>query len=162
MKRRAGIAAVFLLSAALAPAQDNRQQKRPTLGPSPAPSLEGAHNAVTTDPARLLRVRNIYIERIDNRLSDELLEGLAKSGRFQIVEEREKADGVIRGTCFDMRRLKVLHSEIYLSDRASGASIWQDNLREPINPPPLAKAVAHSADVFIKHLAASIASAQRR
>lgn len=160
MNRFLAIVSVLLFSCPVVLAQEKKEEKRPTLGPPPAPSLEGSPNAITTDPSRLLRVRKIYVERIDNRLSDELLEGLAKTGRFSIVADRDQADGVIRGTCFDSRRLKIVHSEVFLSDRATGASIWQDNVRKPYNPPPLNKAVEETANLILRHLATSIAKAQ--
>jgi curli biogenesis system outer membrane secretion channel CsgG len=143
-----------------ATSQDQKKQQRPTLGPSSEESLGGPSSAVTSDPARLAHTRKIYIENIDNRLSDKLLTGLGKSGRFRIVAERNEADAILRGTCFDSRRLKTLHSEVYLNDRVTGKSIWQDSVRVPYNPPSLAKAVDRTADEILKHLAASTVRAQ--
>jgi len=159
MKQWTGVILALVLFAVSSPAQ-KKEEQRPTLGPSPGSANEGPHNAITTDRGRLLRVRKVYVERIDNRLSDELLDGLAKSGRFSIVAERDEADGVFRGTCFDSRRLKIVHSEVFLSDRVTGASIWQDNVRQPYNPPPLKKAVEQTVEVVLKDLAASIFSAR--
>jgi hypothetical protein len=149
------------------PSQQNQQQKeeekRPTLGPAPAPGLGEKPREPATDfvvdAAKLMRVRKIFVEPIDNQLSDKLLEGLSKSGRFRVVAERKDADAVIRGTCFDARRLRTVHSEVYLSDRATGRSIWQDNVRVPYNPPPLTKAVDRTADEILSHLANSVAHA---
>lgn len=144
---------------------DNSQaspQQKPTLGPSPAPSLNGPRTAATTDPAKLLRIRTIYIETIDNGLSAELGESLAKSGRFRIVTKRDEADAVLRGSCLDSRRLRSLHSEIFLNDRRSGSSIWQDNIHQPFAPPALSKAVNETAKVILNHLTGSITQAQRR
>lgn len=160
MRRFSQIALVLLICCAVGVAQENKEQKRPTLGPSPAPSLHGAHNAVTIDRAKLLRIRKIYVERMDNRLSDDLLEALSKSGRFQVVDDRSQADGVLRGTCLDSRRLKSVHSEVFLSDRITGSSVWQDNVHTPYNPPALQKAVADTAVQIMKHLAASVLEAQ--
>jgi hypothetical protein len=160
MKRFPAIVALIFFSCLAAGAQEKKEEKRPTLGPQPAPSLEGPVNAVTTDPARLHQVRKIYIEAIDNRLSDKLLDALGKSGRFQIVAECDQADAVIRGTCFDSRRLKTLHSEVFLSDRLTGKSIWQDSIHVPYNPPSLPKAVEATADAIIKHLAVSVMRAE--
>jgi hypothetical protein len=143
-----------------ASSQDQKNERRPTLGPSSEESLGGPSSALINDPARLARTRKIYIENIDNRLSEKLLDGLGKSGRFRIVAERNQADAILRGTCFDSRRLKSLHSEVYLNDRATGKSIWQDSVRVPYNPPALAKAVARTADEILKHLAASTVRAQ--
>jgi hypothetical protein len=160
MRRLLQIALALLVCGVVAAAQENKEQKRPTLGPSPAPSLHGAHNAITTDRARLLLIRKIYVERMDNHLSDDLLDALSKSGRFRIVVDRDQADGVLRGTCLDSRRLKTVHSEVFLSDRVTGSSVWQDNVHQPYNPPPLKKAVADTAVQILNHLAASVLEAQ--
>ena len=95
-------------------------------------------------------------------LSDKLLEGLEKAGRFQIVAGAKEADAVMRGTCLDLRRLKVLHSEVFLSDRVTGASIWQDSIRRPFNPPALQKAVDDTAALIIQHLNDDVQQAQRK
>ena len=142
--------------------QEQQPQKKPTLGPPPAPSLGGPRSATTTDGRKLLRVRAIFVERMDNSLSDRLTEGLTKTGRFRVVADRKDADAVLRGTCFDSRRLKSVHSEVYLADRGSGASIWSDSVRRPFNPPPLEQAVNDSALDILAHLSESIKDAQRR
>jgi hypothetical protein len=140
--------------------QDQKQEeKRPTLGPPPAPTpgpgLEPTTDYVL-DAARLMHVRKIYVEEIDNQLSAKLIEGLAKSGRFRIVLDKKEADAVIRGSCLDARHLRTVHSEVYLSDRVTGKSIWQDNVHVPYNPPPLAKAVDKTADEILRHLANAV------
>lgn len=141
--------------------EQRKQQQRPTLGAPTEPSLGGPRSSTTTDPRKLTRVRSIYVERIDNMLSDRLAEGLAKMGRFRVVASRNEADAVVRGTCFDSRRLKSVHSEVYLTDR-SGASIWQDDVRRPFNPPPLPKVVDNTAAEILQHLGDSIREADRR
>lgn len=169
--------ALLFLSGSVARPQDNppaqekdrsqeqqhqqQEQKRPTLGPAPAPSLSGPRTSSTTDAHRLVRVRKIYVERIDNALGEKLIEGLAKSHRVRIVANRSEADAVLRGTCFDSRRLKSVRSEVYLND-TSGASIWQDSVRRPYNPPPLQSAVSESADLIVAHFAESIQEAERK
>ena len=80
----------------------------------------------------------------------------------RIVADRKDADTVVMGTCFDSRRLKTVHSEIFLHDRASGASIWQDIVRRHYNPPPLQKAVDDTAVMILAHLGESIQEAQRK
>ena len=146
--------------------QQPEQQQRPTLGKrAPAngeTSPEGPHTASVTDERKLMRIRTIYVDQIDNRLSDRLTEGLAKMGRFRIVTQRKEADAVLSGTCFDSRRLKQLHSEVFLNDRASGSSIWQDIVRRPYNPPSLAESVQDSADVIVAHLGQTIQAAERK
>jgi len=102
------------------------------------------------------------VERIDNQLSDKLMESLAKTGRFQIVAEEKDADAVLRGTCLDSRRLKSVHSEVFISERTTGASIWQDNVRRSFNPPALDKVVDDTAAIIVEHLNASVQEAQRK
>lgn len=145
-----------------APRAEQAPRQRPSLGAQPAPSLHGPRSSSTTDPRKLIRVRRIFVERMDNKLSEKLLDGLAKLGRFRVVATREEADAVLRGTCFDSRRLKSVHSEVYLNERTGGASIWQDSIRRPFNPPPLDAAVAETASLIVQHLSASVVEAERR
>ncbi len=141
--------------------QQQQQTQKPTLGPPTEPSLYGPRNSTTTDPRKLLRVRTIYVERIDNRLSEKLTDGLSKMGRFRVVASRSEADAVLRGTCFDSRRLKSVHSEVYLTDRG-GSSIWQDIVRHPYNPPSLQKVVDSTAMEVVQHLGESLREADRK
>lgn len=141
--------------------QQQQPQKRPTLGPAPAPTLYGPKTSSTIDARRLLRVRKIFVERIDNSLGEKIMEGLAKSRRFHIVADRKEADAVMRGTCFDQRRLKVVRAEVYLND-LSGASIWQDSVRRPINPPTLEAAVGETATLILTHLTESVSDAEHK
>jgi len=138
---------------------EGQQQQKPTLGE--APSLSGPRTSSTTDIRKLLRVRTVYIETIDNSLNEKLAEALSKTGPFQVVVKRNEADAILRGTCFDSRRLKKLHSEVFLTD-PHGGSIWSDIIREPFNPPPLDKAVMDSASVIVAHLGESLREAQRK
>jgi hypothetical protein len=137
-------------------------QNRPTLGPPPAQSPNGPRSSTTSDMQKLTHMRKIFVERIDNQLSDRLMEGLSKSGRYQIVLEEKEADSVVRGSCLDSRRLKSVHSEVFISDRATGASIWQDNVRKSFNPPTLEKAVGDTASTILEHLDESVHEAQRK
>jgi hypothetical protein len=144
------------------PQQDQQQQqKRPTLGPAPAPSLRGPRNANIVDAHRLARVQKIYVERMDNSLGQKLIEELARGRRLRVVADRKEADAILRGTCFDSRRLKSVRSEVYLND-AHGAAIWQDSVRRPYNPPPLTAAVSQTASLIVEHLAESILEAERK
>jgi hypothetical protein len=138
---------------------EGQQQQKPTLGE--APSLSGPRTSSTTDIRKLLRVRTVYIETIDNSLNEKLAEALSKAGPFQVVAKRNEADAILRGTCFDSRRLKKLHSEVFLTD-PHGGPIWSDIIREPFNPPPLDKAVIDSASVIVAHLGESLREAQRK
>ena len=133
--------------------------KRPTLGPPP-PTLHGPKTSTTTDPRRLVRVKKIYVERMENGLHEKLIAELAKIQRFRLVGDYSEADAVMRGTCLDMRRLKTLRSEVYLNE-VKGASIWQDNVRRPINPPTVEIAVGETADIIAAHLAESLVEAER-
>ncbi len=146
------------------PAPAQKEERRPTLGPPtpPAPGMMPAGPATdfVLDAAKLMRVRKVFVETIDNHLSDKLMDGLSKSGRFQVVADKKDADAIIRGTCFDARRLRSVHTEIFMSDRLTGKSIWQDTVHVPYNPPPLAKAVDATADRILRHLANSVAKSQ--
>ncbi|MBI4164775.1 MAG: hypothetical protein HY508_03455 [Acidobacteria bacterium] len=133
--------------------------RRPTLGPTP-PTLQGPKTFNTTDPRRLVRVKKIYVERMENGLQEKLIVDLAKIQRFSLVNDYSEADAVLRGTCLDMRRLKTLRSEVYLNE-VKGASIWQDNVRRPINPPSVEVAVAESAKLIAAHLVESLVEAER-
>src|SRR5215831_5811931 len=139
--------------------KEPEQQQRPTLGETP--SLGGPRTSTTTDSRKLMRVRSVYIEAIDNSLNEKLAEALSKAGPFRVVAKRNEADAVLRGTCFDSRRLKRLHTEVFLTD-PRGGSIWQDIIREPFNPPPLDKAVTDSASMIVAHLGESLREAQRK
>jgi hypothetical protein len=142
------------------PAPD--QEQRPTLGKDEGPSLNGPRTSTTTNPRRLLAVKAIFVDRIDNSLGDKLTEGLSRTGRFKIVVDRKDADAVLSGTCFDSHRLKSVHSEVFLQDRRTGTSIWQDVVRRHYNPPPLVKAIDDSATMILAHLGQSMQEAERR
>lgn len=156
-----GLLALLLLS--FGPAwsqggQGQQKQQRPTLGP-PEPSENEPSSATIINRGRLLSVHAIYVDAMDNGLGVQLAEELGASHRFRVVAKPQEADSVLRGTCFDSRRLRTLHSEVFLSDRASGASIWQDDVRRPLYPPTLKKAVSETADAIARHLNASLMSA---
>lgn len=136
-------------------------QQKPTLGENPpAPSLSGPRTYNTTDPRKLRRIRTIYVEHIENSLSDKLADGISKMGRFRIVTKPAEADAVLRGSCADLRRLKSVHSEVFIADMR-GSTVWQDVVRRPFNPPPLSKAVDETAIVILQHLAESVQGADR-
>lgn len=141
--------------------KQEEQPRRPTLGPAPAPSLYAPRTSTTMDARKLTRVRKIYVERMDNALSEKIMEGLAKSRRFRVVASPHEADAIVRGTCISLRRMKVVHSEVYLND-VNGASIWQDNVRRPYNPPALEAAVGETATLILTHLSESAMEADRR
>jgi hypothetical protein len=155
---------LLLLSSGLAQQAQEQQeppQQRPTLGPAPAPSLGGPRTSTTLDAHKLLHIRRLYIERIDNSLSDRLIEDLTKMGRFRIVSQPKDADATLRGSCLDSRRLKRVHSEIFIND-PRGGSIWQDTVLRPYNPPSLSQAVDETAQVLVSHLGESISEAERK
>ena len=134
-------------------------QNPPSLGP--APSLNGPRNSTIVDAHKLLSIRTIYVEPIDNRLNQSLTEDLSKEGPFQVVSDRAKADAVLRGTCFDSRHMKDVHTEVFLTG-PGGKSVWQDIVRTPYSPPPLAKAVSNTATLIVLHLKQSLQEARRR
>ena len=138
------------------------EEKPPTLGgPSAPPSLAGPHAANTNNPHQLLQVHTVFIEPMDNGLADKLIETIGSKGPFRIAANRRDADAVLRGTCFDSLRLKTVHSEVFLTGR-SGEAIWQDIIRQPYKPPPLAQAVATTAQVVAEDLTVSVREAQGR
>ncbi|HEV2379165.1 MAG TPA: hypothetical protein VG206_05140 [Terriglobia bacterium] len=137
-------------------------QKPPTLGgDGEAPSLAGPHSANTNDPGRLLRVHSIFIDPMDNGLAEKLVGEIGAHGPFRIASSRQEADAVLRGTCFDSTRLKTVHSEVFLTSRG-GEAIWQDIVRQPYKPPPLARAVGTTAQVIVADLAASVREAHAK
>jgi len=139
-----------------------QQEERPTLGPRSGPGLEsGPDTSTTTDVRKLLRIRTIYIESIDNTLSDKLVEALGKWGRFRLVTKAKDADATLRGSCLESRRLKHVHSEVFISDRG-GASVWQDTIIRPFNPPALDQAVSDTAAMVAAHLDRAVRAGDRR
>jgi hypothetical protein len=107
-------------------------------------------------------MRKVYIEWMDHNLNEKLTDDLAHISWLKVVEKPEQADAVVRGTCFSLRRLKRLHAEVYISDRVSGKSIWQDVIRVPFNPPALPEAVDQAASEILAHLNESVHTARRR
>lgn len=136
-------------------------QQAPTLGPS-GPSLGESGNTRTTNPGLLLKMRKVYIERIDHNLNDKLGDDMAHISWLKVVSSEDDADAIIRGTCFDLPHLKRMHAEIYITDRVSGKSIWQDAVRVPFGPPDLSKAVDQAASEILAHLNASVRTAAKR
>jgi site-specific recombinase XerC len=123
--------------------------------------VSGPDTSTTTDIKKLMRIRTLYVESIDNSLSDKLVESIGKGGRFRLVTKAKEADATLRGSCLESRRLKHVHSEVFISDR-SGGSIWQDNIYRPFNPPALDKAVSDTATLVEEHLEQTIRDADRR
>jgi hypothetical protein len=137
-------------------------EERPTLGPRSGPGLEsGPDTSTTTDIRKLMRIRTLYIETIDNSLSDKLVESLGKLGRFRLVTKAKDADATLRGSCLESRRLKHVHSEVFISDRG-GASVWQDTIIRPFNPPALDQAVSDTAALVAAHLDRTVRAGDRR
>lgn len=151
-------------SSAAPPERSDQQNERPTLlGPrsGPGPDAEvGPLTSTTNDIKKLMRVRTLYIESIDNSLSEKLAQALGKSGRFRLVTKAKEADATLRGSCLESRRLKHVHSEVFISDRA-GVSLWQDSIYRPFNPPTLDQAVADTATLVAAHLERTLREAQR-
>ncbi|HEV3276596.1 MAG TPA: hypothetical protein VG860_07240 [Terriglobia bacterium] len=157
------------------PPADQPSPQRPTLGPPPdqpsqpnrptlregGPSPAGPHAPNTNDPQRLLHVHSIFIEEMDNGLSEKLMEQIGVKGVFRIVANRKDADAVLHGTCFDSTHLRTVHSEVFLQGR-NGDAIWQDVVRQPYKPPPLTEAVATTAQAIADDLIASLREARRK
>ena len=163
MKRSGWLLAIAFLLVPVLGAQEaqksgGEQEQRPTLGPSPAPGTRGPGTATVNDYRKLMRIHSIYVERMDNALSDRLVQSLGKLGRIKIVSTPKEADAVVTGSCLESRRLKHLHSEVFIADRR-GVSIWQDNLYRPYNPPSLERAVNETAQMVADHLGESLSEA---
>ena len=142
--------------------QEQQQQERPTLGPRSGPGLESGPNSSTTNDLRkLMRIQTLYIESIDNSLSERLIEALGKWGRFRLVTKAKDADATLRGSCLESRRLKHVHSEVFISDR-NGASIWRDTIYRPFSPPALDQAVTDTATVVAAHLQQAVREGERQ
>lgn len=139
-------------------------QQRPTLGPSGPgnPSMRAPGSFRTTNRGRLLKMRTIYIQRISNKLNEILTKDLSHSNWVKVVNKPSEADAIVRGSCFTLRNLKRLHTEVYITDRVSGASIWQDIVSVPYNPPTLSKSVDDAAAKVLSDLNQSIRVASRR
>jgi len=160
MKRSVGLLALACLLVAVLRAQEAQQpaaeqEQRPTLGRAPGPSTAGPRTSTVNDYRKLMRIRSIYVERMDNALSEKLMASLGKLGRFKITSKPKEADAIMTGSCLESRRLKRLHSEVFIADRGGG-SIWQDNIYRPYNPPSLEQAVNETAQVVVEHLGASL------
>jgi hypothetical protein len=136
--------------------------QRPTLGPASAPSLGGPRASSVVDPRRLMRVRKVFIMNMDNSLSEKLIETMGKGDLFQVVNKRQEADAVFGGSCFEARRIRRVHTEVYLSDRITEKIIWQDVIRVPFNPPTLESAVSATAAEILAHLRLDIREAPRK
>jgi hypothetical protein len=108
-----------------------------------------------------MRIHTLYIESIDNSLSEQLVETLGKLGRFRLVTQAKQADATLRGSCLESRRLKHVHSEVFISDRG-GASVWQDTIIRPYNPPTLDQAVRDTATLVAAHLEKTIRTGVQR
>lgn len=135
-------------------------QQAPTLGPS-QPSLRGPTSSRTANPRRLMKMRRVYIQRMDHNLNEKLADDIAHVSWLKVVDKPEKADAIVRGTCFSLRRLKRLHAEVYISDRVSGKSIWQDVIRVPYDSAAPQKAVDRAASEILEHLSQSIHAAAK-
>jgi hypothetical protein len=145
------------------PGQSQEKSERPTLGPRTGPpGLDaGPLTSTVTDIRKLLRIHTLYIESMDNSLNEKLVEALGKLGRFRLVTKAKDADATLRGSCLESRRLKHVHSEIFISDR-NGASVWQDTIYRPFNPPTLDQAVTDTATLVAQHLEQTVRAGERR
>ncbi len=151
---------VFGQQASQSQPQSQAPEEHPTLGPRNGPSVDsGPLTSSVFDIRKLLRIHTLYIENIDNSLSDKLVAALGKWGRFRLVTKEKDADAILRGSCLDSRRLKRVHSEVFISDH-NGASVWQDTIYRPYNPPGLDQAVNETADLIAEHLERTVREAQ--
>jgi hypothetical protein len=137
------------------PGEGNEHEQPPPASLASRSAAHGTQTATVNDQRRLMRVRSIFIEKMDNALSEKLVLSLGKVGRFKIASNPKEADAIMTGSCLESRRLKRLHSEVFISDRGGG-SIWQDNLYRPYNPPSLEQAVNETAQIVAEHLTESL------
>src|SRR5580658_131845 len=74
-----------------------QQVDRPTLGPRNGPDTgePGPPPSATIDLKRLLRIHTLYVENIDNSLSDKLVEALGAWGRIKLVAKPKDADAML-------------------------------------------------------------------
>ena len=151
MPRRVIVAAVVLAIGSTLWGQDKKPSFR--TGRQPArPSLTGKSSNLLVSPARLQRIRTLYIAPMDNHLHLRLAEQFSSWKRFRLVATEKQADAVIKGTCFAARRLKMVKSEIYIREGRSGTPVWQDNVRLAYNPPSLNQVVGQMAVLLVDHL----------
>jgi len=136
-------------------------QQAPTLGPS-QPSLRGPTSFRTANARRLMKMRRVYIQRMDHKLNEKLADDIAHVSWLKVVDKPGEADAIVRGTCFSLRRLKRLHAEVYISDRITGKAIWQDVIRVPYDAAAPQKAVDRAASDILEHLNESMHAAARR
>lgn len=136
-------------------------QQAPTLGPS-QPSLRGPTSFRTANARRLMKMRRVYIQRMDHKLNEKLADDIAHVSWLKVVDKLGEADAIVRGTCFSLRRLKRLHAEVYISDRITGKAIWQDVIRVPYDAAAPQKAVDRAASDILEHLNESMHAAARR
>lgn len=173
MNRLSLVLALTLLTAPVLLAQKNTQQSQssqnsqqqeqpPTLGPETGPerptlgpSLGGPLTSTTVNAAALRHVRTVYIGMMDNKLNLDLINDFAKAGPFRVVANRNTADAVLQGTCFDSAHLREVHSEVFLTGK-NGKSIWQDVIHQPYHPPSLPQAVSETANLIVTHLRQSL------
>ena len=163
MKRSGWLLVIAFLLLPVLEAQEaqksgGEKEPQPTLGPSPAPGTQGPRTATVNDYRKLMRIRSIYIEKMDNALSEKLVQSLGKLGRFKIASTLKEADAIVTGSCLESRRLKRVHSEVFIADRGGG-SVWQDSVYRPYNPPSLEQAVNETAQVVAEHLGESLSEA---
>jgi hypothetical protein len=144
------------------PPNSDQQDERPTLRPRNAPpgEISAPDNSSTSDARKLLRIHTLYIESMDNFLGEKLVIAFEKLDRFRLVTTPKQADAMLHGSCLESRRLKHVHSEVFISDRNGGA-IWQDSIYRPYNPPSLDQAVTETAKLVEIHLEQSIRGAER-
>jgi hypothetical protein len=88
MKRSVGLLVIAFLLVPVLGAQEtqksggDQEQQQPTLGPPAPGTAAGPRTATVTDYRKLSRMRSIYIERMDNALSEKLILSLGKKKRM--------------------------------------------------------------------------------
>jgi curli biogenesis system outer membrane secretion channel CsgG len=116
--------AQLLIAALLLQAANPPAAKRPTSQAAPS----GAKDT-DTDPTALLKVKRIYVESFgDDVISKELesmvVSSLAKTKRFTVTENRERADAVLKGVALE-NTSQELHA--YHEGTAAGRGAISDS-----------------------------------
>ncbi len=50
-----------------------------------------------------MRIRTLFVERMDNDLNESLVASLGKLGRYKMASNAKEADAIVRGSCLESR-----------------------------------------------------------
>jgi curli biogenesis system outer membrane secretion channel CsgG len=117
--------AQLLVAGLLLQAATNPQGAKPSTGQA-APS--GVKDS-DTDPTALLKVKRIYVDSfgddvISRELQSMIVSSLAKTKRFKVTENRERADAILKGVALE-KSAQELHA--YSEGTAAGRGAISDS-----------------------------------